>query len=328
MMMKRIIAIFLLSTMAFAVDNPYQEVMSILEKSKIKYNLTNLTSPVKAENRSDVLNATAYRVKTSKGFQVKGVNFAPEAKKIYLQAENLFSANKYEEARNLYKKVLLLSPENTFLMTLIAQTYGIERKFDDAMNWYKKSIQANFIDYLAHWLLADIYRLKGMKKEALNEIAIAKVLNRNNPRLEKLRSEIFALNGLSDVEWRFNPQIRIERTVQNNVNIEADSVWTMYALFRAAWLNESEYREILQKRSKRSNLEDWVGLEGLELVINQGMKGPEILKRLDDAFNADRIDEFVTYEITLVRQPKYAYYYEEDAIKALAEYLIWSCRKN
>ena len=328
MMMKRIIAIFLLSTMAFAVDNPYQEVMSILEKSKIKYNLTNLTSPVKAENRSDVLNATAYRVKTSKGFQVKGVNFAPEAKKIYLQAENLFSANKYEEARNLYKKVLLLSPENTFLMTLIAQTYGIERKFDDAMNWYKKSIQANFIDYLAHWLLADIYRLKGMKKEALNEIAIAKVLNRNNPRLEKLRSEIFALNGLSDVEWRFNPQIRIERTVQNNINIEADSVWTMYALFRAAWLNEPEYREILQKRSKRSNLEDWVGLEGLELVINQGMKGPEILKRLDDAFNADRIDEFVTYEITLVRQPKYAYYYEEDAIKALAEYLIWSCRKN
>lgn len=326
--MKRIIAIFLLSTMAFAVDNPYQEVMSILEKSKIKYNLTNLTSPVKAENRSDVLNATAYRVKTSKGFQVKGVNFAPEAKKIYLQAENLFSANKYEEARNLYKKVLLLSPENTFLMTLIAQTYGIERKFDDAMNWYKKSIQANFIDYLAHWLLADIYRLKGMKKEALNEIAIAKVLNRNNPRLEKLRSEIFALNGLSDVEWRFNPQIRIERTVQNNINIEADSVWTMYALFRAAWLNEPEYREILQKRSKRSNLEDWVGLEGLELVINQGMKGPEILKRLDDAFNADRIDEFVTYEITLVRQPKYAYYYEEDAIKALAEYLIWSCRKN
>lgn len=328
MMMKRIIAIFLLSTMAFAVDNPYQEVMSILEKSKIKYNLTNLTSPVKAENRSDVLNATAYRVKTSKGFQVKGVNFAPEAKKKYLQAENLFSANKYEEARNLYKKVLLLSPENTFLMTLIAQTYGIERKFDDAMNWYKKSIQANFIDYLAHWLLADIYRLKGMKKEALNEIAIAKVLNRNNPRLEKLRSEIFALNGLSDVEWRFNPQIRIERTVQNNINIEADSVWTMYALFRAAWLNEPEYREILQKRSKRSNLEDWVGLEGLELVINQGMKGPEILKRLDDAFNADRIDEFVTYEITLVRQPKYAYYYEEDAIKALAEYLIWSCRKN
>lgn len=328
MMMKRIIAIFLLSTMAFAVDNPYQEVMSILEKSKIKYNLTNLTSPVKAENRSDVLNATAYRVKTSKGFQVKGVNFAPEAKKIYLQAENLFSANKYEEARNLYKKVLLLSPENTFLMTLIAQTYGIERKFDDAMNWYKKSIQANFIDYLAHWLLADIYRLKGLKKEALNEIAIAKVLNRNNPRLEKLRSEIFALNGLSGVEWRFNPQIRIERTVQNNINIEADSVWTMYALFRAAWLNEPEYREILQKRSKRSNLEDWVGLEGLELVINQGMKGPEILKRLDDAFNADRIDEFVTYEITLVRQPKYAYYYEEDAIKALAEYLIWSCRKN
>lgn len=66
------------------------------------------------------------------------MNFAPEAKKIYLQAENLFSANKYEEARNLYKKVLLLSPENTFLMTLIAQTYGIERKFDDAMNWCKK----------------------------------------------------------------------------------------------------------------------------------------------------------------------------------------------
>ncbi len=93
----------------------------------------------------------------------------------------------------------MLSPENTFLMTLIAQTYGIERKFDDAMNWYKKSIQANFIDCLAHWLLADIYRLKG----------------------------------------------------------------------------------------------------------------PEILKRLDDAFNADKIDEFVTYEITLVRQPKYAYYYED-----------------
>lgn len=135
--------------------------MRILEKSKIKYNLSSLTSPVSAENRSDVLNGTAYRVKTSKGFQVKGVNFAPEAKKIYLQAENLFSANKYEEARNLYKKVLLLSPENTFLMTLIAQTYGIERKFDDAMNWYKKSIQANFIDCLAHWLLADIYRLKG-----------------------------------------------------------------------------------------------------------------------------------------------------------------------
>lgn len=101
--MKRIIAFFLISTVVFAVENPYQEVMRILEKSKIKYNLSSLTSPVSAENRSGVLNGTAYRVKTSKGFQVKGVNFAPEAKK-YISKLKIYFRQISTRKREIYTR--------------------------------------------------------------------------------------------------------------------------------------------------------------------------------------------------------------------------------
>jgi len=215
-------------------------------------------------------------------------------------------------------------------MTYIAQTYGIEKNWDKAELWYKKAIDANYIDFLAHWLLADVYKIKGQKEKALQEISIAKVLNRNNPRLEAMRKEIYDLNGLNTKNWTFNPQVRISRdSVTENVNMVSDSIWMYYAFVQAAWMYEPVYRE---KAKKVQNELDQMYRECLMGLLpymnNKNLKDSvEVLKRLDKVLDADKLSEFVLYEIILLDNPAVAFNLEKKQIEYLKDYLIWVNQK-
>ena len=189
MKFKTLLILCMSAAIAFAEnDNPLKRAMETLNSSKIAYSVKELKKPFPEPDRSNLLNMPAYRRFVDGGYK----------------AEDLFSKKEYAKARDAYKRVLLLDPNATIVMAYIAQTFGIEQNWDMAESWYKKAIEANYIDYLAHWLLADVYRNKGEQKKALEEISIAKVLNRNNPRLESLRQKIYAANGLDsppDTRW-------------------------------------------------------------------------------------------------------------------------------
>lgn len=312
-------------TSAAGEKNFLQQAMEAINDSKILYSVKFLEKPIPLPDRSALLTGFAYQVKTDKGIVYKGFDPQGEAKKLYHAAELDFESHKFAAAREKYKRVMLQDPSQTWMMTFVAQTYGIEKKFNEAESWYKKSIEANYIDYLAHWLLADIYMLKGEKEKAVSEISIAKVLNRNNPKLERKRKEIYAANGLDSSSWTFHPQMRLEKTEPMKVVIEADSVWMYYAVLKAAWEFEPGYREKKMKNAKRADLET---LESLEAIILPNLqKDIPLAKRLDKALNAGKLDEFVFFEMVLLDHPFRAFYLDSKEIQSLADYLVFMAKK-
>jgi len=304
--------------------NGIQQAMEAMRDSKIVYSLKELNKPIPVPDRTGNLTTIAYQEKTDKGTKYKVFKLEGEAKKVEHAAELDFENKHYADAREKYKRVMLIDPSQTWMMTLIAQTYGFEGKLNEAESWYKKSIEANYIDYLAHWMISDIYMLKGDKKKALQEISIAKVLNRNNPRLEQKRKTIYAANGLEAKTWTFNPQVRIEKTTPNNITVSSDTVWTVYAIVKTAWEMEPGYREMKAQTLKNLDLETLKNLECLEGLIgpNEQKEGIEVIERLKKALSTDQVHSFIFFEIELLDHPEEALYLSKEQIQRLVDYQI------
>ena len=317
-------------SLSFAeVENPLKTAMDLVNESKTLYSLKIVDKPFPVPDRSQLINFPVYREKKGDSYDVKAIKATGEAKKLLDKAENYFGSHQYAKARDAYTLALQQDTKLYSAMTYIAQTYGIEKNWDKAELWYKKAIEANYIDFLAHWMLADVYKVKGQKEKALEEISIAKVLNRNNPRLEALRKEIYGLNGLNIKNWTFNPQVRISRdSVTGNVNMVADSIWAIYASVQAAWLYEPKYKE----RAKKSVMPETMFRECLMGLLpfmeNKSLKDSvEVLKRLDKVLTADKLEEFIFYEIILPDNPALIFYLDKKQIESLKDYVIWANKK-
>ena len=325
---KILFLLCLVSSIALAEDaNPIKLAMQTMEKSKIVYSVKELKSPIPEPDRSNMLTIQVYREKTSKGYVLRHFDITGEAKKEFDKAEVLFNAKRFEDAREAYKRVMLFNPKAVNMMTFVAQTYGLEQKWDKAELWYKKSIEANYLDYLAHWLLADIYLIKGEKKKSLDEISIAKVLNRNNPRLEEKRKKIYAANGLDSSSFIFNPQTRISQGSDGTVTIEADSIWMIYSLIRAAWMYEPDYKK---KAAASANPKSMIAkdcLFGLIPNIETRRLSSKTLARYDKALMGGHASEFIYYEMLLPDNPTSAFYLEPKEIEQIKDYLIFINKK-
>jgi tetratricopeptide (TPR) repeat protein len=141
-------------------------------------------------------------------------------------------------------------------MTYVGQMYGTMKNLDKALEWYKKTIEVNYIDYLAHWLLADIYKMQGKIDSAVNEVTIAMILNRNNPRLKEFQLEIYKLAKVNQADWCFAPQVEISK-VNDQVKVAFDANWIGYAMAKALWKYEPGYKQSMGVQdSIYSSLED------------------------------------------------------------------------
>lgn len=327
---KILILICALVVLPFAKDeNPLQEAMEIIKESKTLYSLKYLDKPIPVPDRSRLINYPVYREKNGDSYDVKAIKATGEAKKLLDKAENYFGSHQYAKARDAYTLALQEDPKLYSAITYIGQTYGIEKNWDKAELWYKKAIEANYVDFLAHWLLADVYKIKGQKEKALDEISIAKVLNRNNPRLEALRKEIYGLNGLNIKNWTFNPQVRMSRdSVTGNVNIVADSIWSYYAFVQAAWFYEPVYKAKAKKYSMpqamyRECLMGFLPFIGDKALVDS----VDVLKRLVKVIEADKLDEFVFYDMLLLDYPTASFQLDKKQIEGLKDYLIWANQK-
>jgi len=327
---KILILICALVALSFAKDeNPLQEAMEIIKESKTLYSLKYLDKPIPVPDRSRLINYPVYREKKGDSYDVKAIKATGEAKKLLDKAENYFGSHQYAKARDAYTLALQEDPKLYSAITYIGQTYGIEKNWDKAELWYKKAIEANYVDFLAHWLLADVYKIKGQKEKALDEISIAKVLNRNNPRLEALRKEIYGLNGLNIKNWTFNPQVTMSRdSVTGNVNIVADSIWSYYAFVQAAWFYEPVYKAKAKKYSMpqamyRECLMGFLPFIGDKALVDS----VDVLKRLVKVIEADKLDEFVFYDMLLLDYPTASFQLDKKQIEGLKDYLIWANQK-
>ena len=303
-----------------------KDIFMILEKSEITYSLEELENEIPVPDRSKNVNNTGYyREKEDNGSYVaKAFMLNEETKDFFGKAEEAFNDNNEKQAREYYLKALKSDSSFYEVMTYIGQTYEGEGNIDNAIEWYQKTIDANYIDYMAHWFLADAYFKKEMKKEALDEITIALILNRNNPRLKQSYSKIYKSNKFKFDDWYYNPQFQIDSIDDETVLIKYQLDWMGAALVRAVWLYEPDYAESMGSErgvvSIKQCKEELIGLFS-NLDKKRMKKYPEF-KALKKALGNDYYYEYVLYEMILPDYPHVVYQLPKTEIKKIKDYVL------
>jgi len=328
-MKKQLLTLSILLLMCFSllgqsIHSP-QEIFQIMEKSSISFELSPLEVDIPVPDRSDKLNYnTQYRVEDSNGIVTYNYEISEETKKYYDQAEKHFHNKDFVSARQMYLKAF--ETDTTFfqVLTYVGQTFGIEKNFNEAINWYRKAIDLNYIDYMAHWFLADAYKEIGELRKAVDEITIAMILNRNNARIKKSFDNIYNLKRLKSPNWTFNPQIKIDSTGVNKVRIAFKSEWMGYAMVKSLWMFEPNYKESMGIRGNSiSTLEERECFVSLMTTLDKkAVKNNPHFKALQKSIDKNMIDEFIFYEIVLLNHPFVAYHLDKNFIVSIKDYVI------
>ncbi|BDD01388.1 hypothetical protein [Persicobacter psychrovividus] len=301
------------------------DIFKIMEKSTVTYELNALEKEILPKDRTDNLNHNQY-YRVNDGGQISTYKYEIDSNvQTYLtKAEVYFNEKKFSLAREMYLEALIEDSTYFEVMTYIGQTYGIEGDFDKAIEWYNKTIDLNYIDYMAHWFLADAYKTKGELDKAVDEITIAMILNRNNPRIEKSLKNIFELNKLKTKDWTFNPQIEIDSIEVNKVRISFDSDWLGYAMVKALWKYEPGYKKSMGvSEGSFSTIEEKECFVSLMTSFNKKkLKKHSEFKALKLSLDKEMIDEYILYEIVLPEHPFVAYQLPVEFINRIKNYVI------
>ena len=303
------------------------DILNIMSHSKIAYQVEDLKKSVNSADYSKKLNYNnTFRVVTDSVFSTASYNVKVLSEPDLKKAEGYFQAKDYGNALKSYKTALKDDSTLFFVMTYIGQMYEKQRDNANSIYWYKKAISHNYIDYMAHWFLADNYISTGNLKNSIDEIVIARILNRNNQRIKKSMNSIFLKAKRDTTDWYFTPQTEITRNPDNSVRVAMNTKWTGYAMAKALWMYEPGYRETLGvKKDEHSTLEDRECLNALLTTIENSKlkitKDPQ-LRILKEAAEKDLLDEYILFEIILPDNPYIAFQLSENTISGIKDYVL------
>ena len=222
--------------------HPPSEIIKIMESSTLVYEIGELAAPVQKERAKGLLSNMLYIEKKDGKDVLKQYSLSEEAKKVLDSAEKAFQAKKFAEALKLYKEVLLLQPGFSYGYTLMGDVYYSTGDYKEAKAVFERAIKNNYIDYHAHWFLADTLWALGEKDKAVTEITIAHLLNVNHAEMLKVLKSYRKEVKKSWQEWEFNPQYSINKT-GDKVSLKVKEEWLGYGLVKALWKYEPGYAE-------------------------------------------------------------------------------------
>lgn len=332
--MKRLI---LLSVITFSFSVSAQErkihtpaeMIKIATESKLTYNIGFLENPIVAENyENNLLQPEYYRVEQSDKIIVRKYDLRAKAKAFFEAAETEFQANKLPQALENY--LLAYKEDSTFSLALsyAGQVCEHSGNYTDAEKYLKKAVSQNYIDYMAHWFLADVYEHNGALQKAKQEILVAHILNRNNPRIMTALKRILTKVGDKyNSEWVFNPQVEVLQT-DSGINVKYNDVWLGYAIAKALWQFEPGYKENMGiKKDADINFNQDAEKEALISVLimaenEKKKKLPESINALQKATKNKMFQEYLFYEIWLTKRPDIALQLPNKFIKEISDYVL------
>jgi tetratricopeptide (TPR) repeat protein len=210
--------------------------------------------------------------------------------------------------------------------TFIGQSYEAEKNYEKAESWYRRAIDSNYIDYMAHWFLADNLMLSGKKKEAMEQIIIAHILNRNNTKIQNSLETILQANNKKWIDWSFTPQYSLERKGDHDVNIKASLNWFGYALVKSVWKYEPGYKQSMGYDEDNPVIETEEREAILaELQMLQDKNDKELsldLIAMKKALDKKAIQPYIFYEIFLLQYPSIAYQLPDELIQNIKTYIL------
>jgi len=313
-------------TLSFGQDlHTPSQIFEIMEKSPVLYDLNISKTKHKSPDRSENLNTNdSYRVVTDSSILTKKYEVSDAGNKYFKKAEEYYQKGDTKGAREMYLKVLETDPSYYMMMTYVGQTYEMEKNYGKAIEWYEKTIDSNYIDYMAHWFLADAYKLDGNMLKAIDEITIAMILNRNNPRLRASFDMIYKELKLDTDDWYFNPQYKLDSTGKDQVKIECGDDWLGYAMVKALWKYEPGYSESMGVEkgsfSTREEREAFICL--VPTFAKKKLKKNPEFAALQKAIDNKMVDEYIIYEVILPDYPSVAYQLTEEFIDNIKEYVV------
>lgn len=330
--MKKSLIIFCCLSFSYVLNaqkiHTIQEILKIIEESALTYSISSSDKDLQAPNYAEnLLSNDLYRVVEDGHFGVKHYKLSDNAQSYFDEAEEFFQKKDFFNARKKYEMVLKLSPTYYKAIVYIGDTYFQERDFKNAAIWYGRAIDSNYIDYLAHWAMANTSFYLGDKEKALEEISIAKVLNRNNPRLTSKVIELYKLNKIPYSDWYLTPQYAISERFDTKrekdvVDVSYQGLWLPYALVKAVWAYEPDYaKEMGDDPVGITKEKEAIG--AILLTMDKKIaKGNPALKTLQYAVEEGSYELYVIYERILVEHPEVALFFEQEDIQSLAHYIM------
>lgn len=328
--MKKILLSCLLCIVSFSlpaqkIHDP-AEIIKIMDASQIRYSLEALTTTEIPDFSERVIYHEFYGKKSPDGsFVVKQYELNDSAAHHYQIAEKFFEQKNHEQARYHYRKALEADPTCYKVMVYIGDTYYHQQRYVEALTWYQRATDSNYIDYLAHWACANALVYMGKQEQALREITIAKVLNRNNPRLTSKLQEIYHLNKKSYNDWYFVPLYDLsednDAEGKRTVKIRFKEYWLPYAMAKAVWKYEPGYAESMGNNiilgEKEAVLSYWI-------MVSSHKEGKKTMpaKALKLAMESNCFESYVIYEALLPAMPEIAMYIGKEGIEAIASYIL------
>jgi tetratricopeptide (TPR) repeat protein len=297
--------------------NSPAQIFQIMEESKLVYNIDidSTVTSVFADSPT-VLHNQLYIEENDSGISLLTYNLPKQLLDTLNVAEFCFQVGNYHEALQIYRYIMTKSPEYHYALTLIGDVYYIQDKFDSAEFYFKKAIQENFIDYNAHWFLADTYKKIGLKKEAANEMTIAHLLNVNHEKMKIILKSYRGDIGHPYKEWSFEPKYSLSKS-DHRVDIKFQQEWMGYSLVKAVWKYEPGYAESMigdkYEENSMHTLEEREAI--LSYLVTNEDKEP-INRIVKDGF----VDEFILYEIFSKKVPSTMLLLPNDVFMKVVDY--------
>jgi tetratricopeptide (TPR) repeat protein len=294
------------------------EILTILDKSKIRYQISSSENLKIEKNTANKLNEQDFYVDYSNKDAPELKNYrddydsSPGMVEFLKKTLKKLNDGDFIAARADLLQIHSKHPKNSQIMTYIGKTYENEKQFNAAKMWYENAVKNNKIDYLAHYFLAEIYYGEKKYEDAVKEITIAHVLNRNDPDIfEKLKT-IYKDAGMKYKDWDFSPRYSIIKNSDGSINLEVDKdekVWLGYMLGKAAWKYEPGYKESMLEDPKDipELIEEKECIAGLVAFYKNRDEGDtvtiEAIDVLIKSLDNDKVTEFILYEILLKDNP-------------------------
>jgi tetratricopeptide (TPR) repeat protein len=301
-----------------------------MEASPTNYELEQLYGDISTSKKQVIRHGVYVTVEDNKEYQLEYKDWeTKKQKKCKSKAKELISYENpnYKKARKYLQHLLKKHPLHAQLHTLIGETYYYDSQYDLAYQSFEQAIELNPIDYLARWLMAEIDLKKGNKNQAIENITLAHIYNRNHIRLLQRLQEIYKETDLTYIRnWSFAPEYKLYKE-NETVVITADGIWLTYGMYKAVWKYEPDYLFI----KSQQEITDYLFQQEMEAALGTFMTYSTLKqddKRVYPAMNAlgtcldeEMVEEYVMYEILLPQQPTLANHITPPFMKRIIEYI-------
>ncbi|GAB1371485.1 hypothetical protein MASR1M45_15470 [Candidatus Kapaibacterium sp.] len=306
------------------VNNP-QVIMQYIQKSPILYSLDVLKDSIPPPDRSNNIVKNKFRrIKDASEYLIMEYDELIMADELYLKSNKLFDEKKFSEAESEFKKLYEKYPDYTLALTMQAKCLINQNKTDEALDILRKAISENYIDYEAHYLLADLYKKIDLIDAAVRFITTAHILNRNDNTIQSLMSEIYKVKGLNLQNWQFVPQIKYEHS-RDEVKIYCKTQYEGYAWAEALWKFDNDYRITKNNLDKKYNLNQYQECLMYHSIALQALPwyaATEEGKAFKHSLETRKFNEFIFYEIILPEFPEESLKFTEDQMNKMVDYIM------